>query len=380
MRIISYETKSADNESMYFSKMNFARMNLIVGDSATGKTRLLNTIFNCARNVTNKDKFYLGHWDILFEHENKTFHWELETGLENKETSEESVLVKKELIYKVEKNGKEKEIINRTPKNFIFNNKELPKLSPRESAISILQDEDDIKPLYHALSCIKRRNFSGPELDFASSFQDVPQKVLNKFKKKKDLSFLFSIELNLNCALYILSIFFKEIYSQICKEFSTIFPFISDIKMLDAKDFNYSHPGIVPVFSIKEKDIKSWIPLHEISSGMKKVLLILTDLFSLPDDGKVYLIDEYENSLGINAINFFPSVLINLDNPGQFIITSHHPYIIGKIPVKNWIVLHRKGLNVLVKQGTDLEERFGKSKQMAFTQLINDPFFTEGIE
>ncbi|MCK4818138.1 ATP-binding protein, partial [bacterium] len=133
-------------------------------------------------------------------------------------------------------------------------------------------------------------------------------------------------------------------------------------------------------FAIKEKGMKKWIPAQQLSSGMKKVLLILTDLFILPEDGKVYLIDEYENSLGINAINFFPSVLFDVDSPSQFILTSHHPYLIGKIPVKNWIVLHRKKSRVLVKQGKELEERFGKSKQKAFIQLINDPFYSEGVE
>ena len=44
----------------------------------------------------------------------------------------------------------------------------------------------------------------------------------------------------------------------------------------------------------------------------------------LPEEGCVYLIDEYENSLGVNAINFFPSVLFEAASKSQFIITSHH--------------------------------------------------------
>ena len=113
---------------------------------------------------------------------------------------------------------------------------------------------------------------------------------------------------------------------------------------------------------------------------MQKVLLILTDVFTLPKDGGIYLIDEYENSLGINAINFFPSVFSEAETDSQFIITSHHPYIIGNVPVRDWIILHRNGINVIVKEGRELEEKFGKSKQAAFFQLINDPFYTEGVE
>ena len=113
---------------------------------------------------------------------------------------------------------------------------------------------------------------------------------------------------------------------------------------------------------------------------MKKVLLILSDIFILPKEGCIYLIDEYENSLGVNAINFFPSVLYEAAEKSQFIITSHHPYIIGNVPVKDWTILYRKGNIVYVKQGDELEEKFGKSKQKAFIQLINDPFYIEGVE
>ncbi|MBN1931650.1 MAG: ATP-binding protein [Desulfobacterales bacterium] len=378
MRIISYETKLTSDDSMYFSKMYFSRINLIVGNSATGKTKLLNTIFNGARNVTSLEKFFLGHWDIFFENEGNIYRWTIKTGRPG-DQSEEEPQVLEEFISLV-KGNEESPIIIRDLLKFVYKNKELPKLSPKQSAISLLQDEPDINPIYKALQSIKRRNFSGSELDFASSFQDVPPILLKKIQRSRDLNVLFSSNLNLNCALYIISVVFKDIYERICNEFISIFPFVSQVKLLDADDYNYNYPGLVPVFSIKEKGSDQWIPSYEFSSGMKKVLLILTDLFSLPGDGKVYLIDEYENSLGINAINFFPSILSDLDQPGQFIITSHHPYLIGNIPVKNWIILHRRGRQVLVKQGEELVDRFSKSKQQSFIQLINDPFYSEGIE
>ena len=79
MKILSYESRSAAKEDLHFSRMEFGKLNLIVGDSATGKTRLLNTIFNGARLVTRRGEFYLGFWDMTFEHEGKTFHWIIET-------------------------------------------------------------------------------------------------------------------------------------------------------------------------------------------------------------------------------------------------------------------------------------------------------------
>lgn len=55
-------------------------------------------------------------------------------------------------------------------------------------------------------------------------------------------------------------------------------------------------------------------------------------------------------------------------------------YIINKIPVNDWYIFHRRGSEVSIKHGEELIQRFGQSKQKAFIKLINDPFYTEGVE
>jgi predicted ATPase len=112
---------------------------------------------------------------------------------------------------------------------------------------------------------------------------------------------------------------------------------------------------------------------------MQKVLLIITDVVTLPG-GAIYLIDEYENSLGINAINFLPSFLDEQRGDNQVVVTSHHPYLINAIPIDNWYVFNRIGTNVRIKRGTELAEKYGRSKQTLFNQLLNDPFYTEGVQ
>ena len=112
---------------------------------------------------------------------------------------------------------------------------------------------------------------------------------------------------------------------------------------------------------------------------MQKVLLILVDLCTLPN-GATYLIDEYENSLGINSIDFFPDFLTEFKTDAQIIITSHHPYIINNVEPHNWIVFNRKGSKVKMKYGKEIAEKMGKSRQKYFVQLMNDPFYIEGIE
>jgi predicted ATPase len=192
---------------------------------------------------------------------------------------------------------------------------------------------------------------------------------------------LHSKELNLNAILFILSKYYVGLYNRICKIYIDVFPFIKEIKIQDLQDLKneVKLPGQVPVFSIKEKGVSQWISLDQLSSGMQKVLLILTDLFTMPP-GSIYLVDEYENSLGVNAINFFPDILVEDDFDIQFFIISHHPYIINKIPMNSWYVFYRKGSKVNIMYGKELEERLGKSKQQAFIKLLNDSFYLEGKE
>lgn len=376
MKIISYAAGGSKEEQLQYPQIFFSKVNMIVGDSGAGKTRLLNTIFNSGRMVVNKNLFFEGWWKLIFEHENKKYRWELDTI--NDKDVEDKVIKKEKLI--VYENDIEKILIDRTDDLFLFNDSKMPKLSTRETSIGILKDEDVIKPIYDAFQFIIRRNFSGPDLDEATSVESVPQALYKKIKKERKREDLFHKVTNVNSRMYFFEKFFKDIFNKICHEFLSIFPFVEEVKVLSAEHFEIYSPGIVPVFSLKEKGSNKWVALHDFSSGMKKVLLILTDIFILPKSGAVYLIDEYENSLGMNAINFFPDILFESDTPSQYIITSHHPYIIGNVPVSNWIVLNRKGLVVSVKQGEELEQRYGKSKQKSFIKLINDPFFTEGAE
>jgi hypothetical protein len=376
MKIISYECKSGSKSDLRFSKIFFSNINLIVGGSATGKTRLLNTIFNGAMMAVRKEHFFTGWWNITCEHESKCYRWEIETVPED---GGEEAKVLKETIAVIAENGTEDILLSREEGLFSFKGDKLPKIAPKESGISLLRDEDDIRPLYEGFKMIMRRSFSGSELDQSCGYVVVPQRFIKKIGKSHNIDDLFSSGLSLNGTLYMLDRYFNDTFRFISREFMNVFPFVSEIKMHNASHFGMNFPGIVPIFSIKEHYQNDWIPLDQLSSGMKKVLLILTDICIMPKRGGIYIIDEYENSLGVNAINFFPNILFETNNSTQFIITSHHPYIIGNISPEKWIVLHRKGNKVNVKQGSAFANKFGKSKQQAFIQLINDDFYVEGV-
>lgn len=373
MKIISYSAYSGD-ESLIFHELKFETLNLLVGDSATGKTRLLNTIFNAGVFATHKEGNRHGMWDMVFEHKSIVYHWKVATQKNN-----EDVTILVENIIRIE-DGNEVSIVKRTTDSFYYNDSLMPKLSPKESAINMLKDEELIKPLHEAFSLIIRRNFSGGALEEQTAFQAIPNKLIEKLKKSRKMKDVFEFSSNLSGKLYILSKLHEDKYIRICNYFKSIFPFVTELMLFNSDKFGFIAPQNIPVFALKEKGIEDWIPINDFSSGMVKVLLLLTDIETFPEDGVVYLIDEIENSLGISSINSFPSLLLDNDTSSQFIITSHHPYIINKVPISNWIVLHRTGKEVFVKQGNELESKYGQSKQKAFVQLINDPFYKKGLE
>jgi hypothetical protein len=374
MKILTYECHSFDPDLWHFSEVEFGRINLLVGDTATGKTRLLNTIFNLGSfAVSNAFKF--GMWKITFEHNKKTYKWVLET--ENKDS--EPVIIKDNLSEITQ--GKEESITERNDTSFRFLNREMPKLSQKETSVYLLKEEEVIKPIYEGFSNVLRRDFSKEALIKASQYESIPLGLIEKIRKKRDLRILFQSDLSLSASLFILSEYFEDLFNKICTIYKRVFPFIVETKILDLSELNkdVSVPGKMPVFCAKEKRIDKWLGMEQLSSGMQKVLLLLADIFVMPHEG-IYIIDEYENSLGINAIDFFPTFLLEIEKNIQFFITSHHPYIINKIPVDDWYIFHRRGSEVSIKHGEELVERFGKSKQKAFIKLINDPFYTEGVE
>lgn len=55
----------------------------------------------------------------------------------------------------------------------------------------------------------------------------------------------------------------------------------------------------------------------------------------------------------------------------QFILTSHHPYIINNIPWKTWQVVSRYNNKIRVRKATDIPELDTASSLDKFTQLVN---------
>jgi len=378
MRILDFEYHGVAGDEWHFSTTGLKRVNLLVGDTGSGKTRFLNALFNMAMVSVSNDLSFQprGKWTVRLSIGGADYLWHLHSDF----NSNKEVAVKQEKLVR-QMDSNETIIIERTEHKHYFLGKPQPKLTSKVSSISLFQNEEMVKPVYQGFSSMIRRSFSDEGLINSFAPQGVSKDLYQSFRNANDLFKVFSSPFQANVRLSLLQEISPSKYDSLVSSYRKIFPFVGSTRIVDITQSGNKDVGSLqtPIFYIKETSQTSWIRSTDLSSGMQKVLLILLDTVLLPQGG-VYLIDEYENSLGINAINFLPNFLLESDENNQFFITSHHPYIINAIGIDSWLVFHRQGTRVLLKHGSDLKEKYGKSKQEQFIQLVNDPFYSRGVE
>ena len=342
-------------------------LNLLVGVSGVGKTMILNAIHRL-RSIAKGASLNGVKWNVCFIADNDieyTWSGEFETREntisinESSEKDEQVKLINEKLV------GDNKNIlIERQDSEIILNGNKTPKLSPFKSVIELLKQEDQISPVKQSLD----------KIIFADSENidrvwRLPVSIFKKFEKAS-LSTLKESSLPMLIKLAILYRILPEEFNKIKEAFILVFPNVSDIKIESMKndDIPIALSNLLKeatTVSIKEEGVKDWI--ENISLGMLKTLMYISELYLAPENS-IILIDEFENSLGINCLDSVIELLLN-NKKLQFIITSHHPYIINNVSPAYWKIVTRKSGLVTVKNSEDFH--ISESRQKAFIDLIN---------
>ena len=366
MKIISLRIKN-NLLGWDFDEVDFSsNLTLLVGVSGAGKTQILRGIIDL-KNIANGKSINGLEWKIKFSTVNgNEFIWEGsfdtidetdELIFDDKDENEKPSLLREKLT------SKNDVLIERNQKEIKFANQSMPKLSSHQSMIYILKEENVIKEAYDALNKIEYRDHTRNGLN-VYRISDKPLHFLTS--KYKTLENILNIDEDIVTKLYLTYFHNLDVFDKIRSKLIDVFQQIEDIKIeiLDRNDLPKS--VFIPYIFIREKFVPKWIREDRISSGMLRTLIHISEIY-LSNPGTVILIDEFENSLGINCIDILTDDLIHENKTLQFIATSHHPYIINNIPYEYWKIVTRKGGHINIRNASDYS--LGKSKQEAFLQL-----------
>lgn len=370
-----YENKNLD---LKINSIDFSNLSLLVGGSGVGKTLILQAILDLKK-ISNGISLGGVNWEVNFSIGNDENNYLWKGAFENIEASEieqsiyyvdGNIEQRTKIIY--EKLYLKNDLIAERKENEIkLKGKVTPKLSSYKSLLHLFNEEDVIFPVYKNFNkIIGRDNSDTIDVQTYENFD----KLLEKYTTIKSLH-------NVDIPIYLkLAIAYKnkmEVFDTVKRTFINVFTQVEDIKLdpLPKEDLPFIF-GNMPRLQFKEKNVSKWIPQSKMSSGMFKTLMQISQLF-LCAESTVILIDEFENSLGINCIDTLTENLLDDNRDLQFILTSHHPYIINAIDMEHWKIVSRKGGVISTKNAE--EYKLGKSRHEAFKQLIQLNDYRKGI-
>ena len=367
MKIKDFSFRS-NSENWYIEKIYFNELNLLVGASGVGKTRILRALeLICAVAKGQTPTIDDVAWIINFSHLGRDYRWELKAA-KSIDKAFPSEAEQSEILYEslVEfKDNSEVSIFRRSNTESSLNNEKLPKLKKTESTIALLSEEESISPVVEAF---KRFIFNETPQQALTSVLSDPNDLA--YHKKLPTFQAFKVD-SVNAPTvfkaYLLQRFFPDEFEKVKGAYIEVFPNIQEIRV-EVKPGSGNQ--YILLFEIKENGLDNWISQNRISSGMFRTLIHLIEILLAPEES-VIVIDEFENSLGINCMPELTEFILERSPELQFILTSHHPYIINSIPWTNWQVISRVGNNITARKTTDIPELETASSLDKFTQLID---------
>lgn len=383
MRIQSFEFESTQHR-WKLNEVALSDLTLLVGLSGVGKTRILKSIASLSGIAAGKSKQGI-KWIVRFSDENaRNCVWSGEfERLEGGEAMPEQFEFMRDEDDGAKKRARivserlvvdDRILVAREHDQIVLSGNKVPKLSPHESVISLFKEEDEIRPISKSFERIVYSD--RVEVDgFSRLFALMNSERLSK--KYSDIDAIKQSSLPALAKLYLAYLIEDKVFHDIRSRYIGVFPNVEDVafgkfREFEAPDF-LANAAFV---QIKERGVDDYIEQKDISSGMLRTLSHLAELYLSPP-GTVILIDEFENSLGVNCIDAVTEDLLDSSSNIQFVITSHHPYIINNVSADFWKVVCRQGSNV---SAIDAEELgIGISSHDAFLQLLNSEKYSSGI-
>lgn len=377
MKINWIEFKNLDT-GLEIQKTTFnEHLCLLVGKSGAGKSQILSAITQLCRIAMGESITITIEGAISFKIDEVEYTWKIKTSKQDKPeldffddfdnySQTEKKIISFESLYKRTKDDTSEEKIFEVNTNnhgnssvSIYGFERIPETSRNESFIFQFRNDTLLKNIYESLKHIEKPDYT-LQID-----KLVNSNKYNQIKKRYvEYGTQFSNKIDDLPAFVKFGIYQEtnnEKLNTIKKQYKRIFDDIDDVKFENSEEFALAH-------CIKIKIHDRWIEQPNISSGMLKTLACLIDIDTLTNN-YVVIIDEIENSLGVNCLDEVCAAIQYERNDLQFIVTSHHPYIINQIDISSWQIVKRKD-NVISTVSAE-EAGLLESHHAAYDKLQN---------
>ncbi len=381
--IHSFEYEDLDT-GWKLEPVEFDALNLLVGPSGVGKTRILDALLS-VRRLALRGVFELpsSRWDLRLRHEGQVYRWHGELRVTYSRRRSGSAVREPEtdghIVWeKIERDGEI--LVDRMVDAFQFQGRALPLLNRHDSAVYLLEEEPELELFVEMLEGFRELK----ELWIFGAVSSVSEAEQTRMSLASSLDKLMESHSGPFLKLYVLQKDHPAMFARLCEDFMDVFPGVSELrvatpdelKMVPRQDEHFMTEKLV--LALREEGVEPWITYKTWSTGMLKILVFLIET-TLAPDGTVFLIDELENGLGINCLPEVAERMLEGLDRVQFIATSHHPRVINEIPMRRWKLVTRHGSRVRVRSASEIPSLQRSSRLEHFTQLLNAPEYQEAV-
>ncbi|MFV0635158.1 AAA family ATPase [Mitsuokella sp. WILCCON 0060] len=370
---MAYENKTTGQK---IERLNFERMNLLVGPSAAGKTQILKVLSDFLQVAVYGQAIPTAcHFQIGFqmsdnpyaaEDSTKSFVWEIETGsrysLQGENDKPAHQIVKEQLT-----SGEETFFSRHEQEIRIKDYDRIPAIAKDKSILYVFQGNRPFDRITQDMRLVSSFYKQG------NAFEPIPVKWMNDLAdlfptkeepaRRSHIHMLAESILPIGADIHIAKLHMPDLYDDFLLDVQDVFPEIEGIELVSSTVFTGKY---VLGVKIDGRDIEQ----QNVSSGMLRTIWIFA-LLHFRCRHTTILFDELENSLGINCLDsVVERIRLKAAEEGtQFILTSHHPYIINQIPVNDWLLISQKKGVITGKKAADVG--IGKTSREQFVDLLN---------
>lgn len=346
-------------------ELPLAKINLLVGKNATGKSRSLNVIAGLSRLLMSTPKFMInrGFYDVLFDDNGVALRYIL--NVKNDQVVDEQYFIGNKLVIN-RGQGKESEI-----ETYIAGlEPQMVRFSPPENELAAVIRRDSIQHPYlerlHEWARATCHYTFGTPLGkdrLAIIIKDAPEVDVKDFNQVVGIFRKAQREFGDNFTNAVMQDMRKMQYQ------------IDSIKVVSPANIKASvddAPAELVCIGIKEEGLDRIIEQTEMSQGMFRALSILIQVnySQLAKHASCILIDDIGEGLDFERSTQLIELLRQkaASSSFQLIMTTNDKFVMNNVPLSEWLVLQRQGGRVTVRNYENSKELFDDFR---FTGLSN---------